>query len=107
MANPQYQCPQCGSPRVRIGYPDMECLACRWREPLIDFPISWDWHRRYCREFGQPDPGPCERPEHTLEELHGRVETLEERAQLIEKPKLEVDRPHEKPKPKLAEGVNL
>ena len=107
-ATPQtdvYICPQCRSNKVKISYPCIECLACGWSEPLIDYPISWDWHRYYCREYGQPDPGPCEPPEHSIEELHERVLALEERPQLIEKPRLEVDRPHEKPE--LAAGVRL
>jgi len=74
---------------------------------MIDFPVSWDWHRHYCGVYGLPDPGPCEPPGHGVGELHERVLALEESSQLIEKPKLEVYRPHEKPKPKLAEGVKL
>lgn len=101
----KYRCPQCQSIRVKIGYPDIECLACGWSEPLIDFPISWDWHRHYCREFGQSDPGSCEPPEHSIEELHEKVLALEERSQLIEKPRLQVYRPHNKPK--LHGGVRL
>ena len=98
----EYQCPQCKSKRVKSGYPDIECLACGWSEPLIDFPISWDWHRHYCREYGLPDPGPLEPPEHSIEELYERVLVLE---QPTEKPHLEVDRSHQKPK--LARGVRL
>jgi len=59
----KYQCPKCKSNRIKIGYPDIQCLACGWSEALIDFPISWSWHRYYCREYGAPDPGPCEPPE--------------------------------------------
>lgn len=25
---------------------------------LIDFPVSWSWHRYYETEQGRPDPGP-------------------------------------------------
>lgn len=110
IATPQadvYTCPQCHSNRIKICYPHIECLACGWSEPLIDFPISWDWHRHYCREYGQPDPGPCEPPEHTVDELHERLVSLEEHDQSSEKSSLEVDRPHEKPKPKLTGGVRL
>lgn len=72
----------------------------------IDFPISWDWHRHYCREFGLPDPGPCEPPEHSIEELHERVLVLEESPQPSYEPQLEAKQTH-KPKPKPAEGVKL
>jgi len=62
--------------------------ACRMDEPEhcrplesgdFDFPISWDWHRYYCREYGLPDPGPCEPPEYTLGELHARLASIEEK----------------------------
>jgi len=107
-ATPQadiYSCPQCHSSRVKIGYPDIECLACGWSEPLIGFPISYDCHRSLCLEYWRQDPGALEPPEHSSEELHERVLALEESSQLIEKPKLEIERPQEKPK--LAEGVKL
>jgi len=75
----QYQCPKCKSNRIKIGYPDIQCLACGWTEPLIDFPISWDWHRHYCREYGLPDPGPCEPPEHPeLKAIEERLENIEQ-----------------------------
>ena len=75
----QYQCPKCKSSRIKIGYPDIQCLACGWSEPLIDFPISWDWHRHYCREYGLPDPGPCEPPEHPeLKAIEERLEQIEQ-----------------------------
>jgi len=73
-----YKCPKCGSPKVRIGYPYIHCYHCGWNEPIVDFPISWDWHRAYCREFGVPDPGSCEPPEYTLDKLGERVKALEE-----------------------------
>jgi len=63
-----------------VGYPNIECRACGWSEPLIDFPISWDWHRHYCVEYGLPDPGPCEpaeRPE--LKAIEERLESVEQR----------------------------
>lgn len=69
-----YKCPQCGSSRIRIGYPHIECLACGWSEPLIDFPISWDCHRAYCQEFRLVDPGPSQSPRHR--ELHAIDERL-------------------------------
>jgi len=73
------RCPRCGSPGIKLGYPDMECLRCGWREPLIDFPISWDWHRYYCYLFGKPDPGPCEPPEHPeLKAIEERLERIEQ-----------------------------
>jgi len=101
-----YQCPKCHSNRVKVGYPDIECLACGWSEPLIDFPISWDFHRSLCLEYGLPDPGPCEPPEHDVEELHKRISALEENVQPYEKLKY-LPQKHEKPKPKLAGGVRL
>ncbi len=71
------RCPKCASRRVGIGYPNIQCLACGWSEPLVDFPVSWDFHRQYCREYGVPDPGPCEPPEHNLEEANERLRALE------------------------------
>lgn len=74
-----YKCPKCASNRVRVGYPEIQCLACGLAEPLIDFPITWDFHRHYCREYGLPDPGPCEPSEHTVDELSERLQILETR----------------------------
>ena len=73
-----YFCPRCKSNKVGVGYPDISCPSCGWSEPLIDFPISWGFHRAYCLEFGLPDPGPCEPPEHTLDELGERLKALEQ-----------------------------
>jgi len=73
------ECPKCKSVAVAIGYPDIKCLTCGWNEPLIDFPISWDWHRHYCREYGLRDPGPCEPPEHPeLKATEERLEKIEQ-----------------------------
>jgi len=102
---PEYQCPQCHSPRVKIRYPDIECLACGWSAPLIDFPISYNCHRFSCLEYGQPEPGPSEPSGYNIEELCERVLALEEGVQLLEKSRLEVHRRYDKPKP--AEGVKL
>ena len=93
-----YQCPRCKSKRFRVGYPDMQCFDCGYTEPLIDFPISWDWHPHYCRFYGLPDPGPCEPPEHDIEELHERVLALEKDTKTPEKPTLE---------PRLTGGIRL
>ena len=74
-----YQCPKCKSNRLRVGYPDIECHACGWSEPLIDFPISWDWHRHYCVEYGLPDPGPCEPADHPqLKAIEERLDSIEQ-----------------------------
>lgn len=99
-----YICPKCRSDMVKIGYPYIECLACRWSEPLIDFPISYDCHRSLCLEYGQPDPGSYEPPEHSIEELHERLVALEEH---IQSSSLEVNQHGGKPKPKLTGGVKL
>jgi len=75
----KYQCPKCKSNRIKTGYLDIQCLACGWSEPLIDYPISWEWHRHYCRDYGLPDPGPCEPPEHPeLKAIEERLEQLED-----------------------------
>lgn len=74
-ATPQanvYICPKCYSNGIKMGYPHIECFACGWSEPLIDFSVNWDWHRHYCRESGF-----CESPEHSMEELHGRLSHAE------------------------------
>ena len=52
------QCPQCRSHNVSIGYPDIVCRSCGWREPLYDFPISHDLHRALMIKHGHADPGP-------------------------------------------------
>ena len=69
----------------------------------IDFPISYSYYRGLCQLHGWPDPGPCEPPEHSREELHERIAALED-AQSSEKLQLEVKQPYKKPKPKLANG---
>ena len=71
-------CSKCHSHRVKVSYPDIECLACGYSEPLVDYPVSWNCHRNYCHEFGSPDPG-CELPEHSIDELHERISALEVR----------------------------
>ena len=91
----QYQCPQCKSNRVRVCYPDIQCLDCGWSEPLIDFPISWDCHRAYCVEYGRPDPGPYE-----VEQPEGNGK-LDERVTAIENQLMEI-----KVKPKHTYGVD-
>lgn len=96
-------CPKCKSNKVREDYPNLLCLNCGFAESLIDFPISFNEHRRLCLEYGKLDSGPDESPEHNLNELHERLVALEESAQ-SEKPRL--DQPRNKRKPK-AEGVRL
>ncbi len=55
-----HRCPVCKSTLIRIGYPLIQCASCGYNEPLIDFSISWDYHRGLCLEYGKVDPGPCE-----------------------------------------------
>jgi len=31
-----------------------------YSEDMIDFLVSWPWHRHYQSYYGQPDPGPLE-----------------------------------------------
>ncbi len=62
----EYRCPRCESKRIKVGYPNYECLACGYTEPLSDFPISWDVHRSLSINLQGYDPGPCEPPEHNL-----------------------------------------
>lgn len=73
----------------------------------IDFPISYSYYRALCQHHGWPDPGPCEPPEHCIEELYEKLAALEENAQSFEKPRLGVTQPREKPEPKLTRGVRL
>ena len=47
-------CPKCGNSRVRIDYPECVCSACRWSEPLIDYPISYREHQSYSEAFNKP-----------------------------------------------------
>jgi len=100
----EYLCPRCKSNRVKAFYPDIECLACGWSESLIDYPISFNEHRRLCREFARPDPGSNELPEHTLSSLDERILALEN-AEPFEKPKVEVAQHYDKPR--LSGGVRL
>lgn len=73
----EYKCPACGSMAFQNDYPEMWCPQCGHRETLVDYPISWDTHRALCVQYGKNDPGPCEPPEHSVDELHERVATLE------------------------------
>ena len=93
-----YRCPKCHSPAVRALYPEVVCLNCGFSEGLVDFPISWNEHRRNCLEFGQHDPGPYKPLEHDQDELEQRISELE-KASALSKPK-------DKRRPK-AEGVVL
>jgi hypothetical protein len=61
-----YRCPKCGSHRVNIGYQEIKCYVCGYSEPLIDYPICHQEHRRLCKEYGLPDPGNCEPEEQNL-----------------------------------------
>lgn len=54
----QTRCPRCLSTEVTRGYPQMECKNCGYNEPLIDFPISYDFYRFLCQCHGWEDPGP-------------------------------------------------
>jgi len=38
-----------------------------YSEDMIDFPVSYDWHRHYQSYYGQPDPGQLEPQVHTME----------------------------------------
>lgn len=45
---------------------------------MIDFPVSWDFHRHYCQYYGWPDPGPDRPAENTrVEDLEDRICNLE------------------------------
>jgi len=74
----QYQCPKCKSNRIKNCYPNIECLKCSYSEPLIDFPVAWQWHRHYCQEYGLPDPGPDTPPgQQQLNVIEERLENIE------------------------------
>jgi len=75
-----YQCPKCGSSRVRVSYPNIECLSCGSTEALVDFAISWDCHRHYAQYYGGVDLGPNEPLEDSpvIEALVERLEALEQ-----------------------------
>ena len=93
------ECPRCKSNAVTNINGNLLCLHCGNQEALEDYPISYREHRAYCREYGRPDPGPCEPAERNLEELHDRL--------LTEKPSVLRDTPRGKPTPKLHGGVSL
>ena len=54
-----YRCPECQSSSVSVSYPYISCRSCGYSEPLIDFPISHDFHRAMMVYHYHPDPGPC------------------------------------------------
>lgn len=47
----QARCRRCLSTEVVIGYPYIQCKHCGYNEPLIDFPISHDYHLALERQF--------------------------------------------------------
>ena len=47
----QYRCPRCFSTKIDVSYPYIQCLHCGYDEPLIDFPISHDFHLAFTKEF--------------------------------------------------------
>lgn len=49
------RCPKCGNTKVRVGYPEITCMACGHSEPLVDYPISYREHRAYCYNFHQEE----------------------------------------------------
>ena len=51
------RCPRCYSTKFIIGYPDIKCLNCGLEEPLIDFPISYDYHLALMQQFGEKSEG--------------------------------------------------
>ncbi len=73
-----WQCPKCKGTGLLPFKKDGKVVAgafvyceCHEDEPecyypyspdLIDYPVSWDFHRHYQNYYGQPDPGP-DRPE--------------------------------------------
>jgi hypothetical protein len=77
----------------------------RWQDQF-DYPMSWTFWRAATWDNTGFDIGPCEPPQHTVDELHERLAVLEESTQ-SEKPKLEIGHHHEKPKPRLSGGVKL
>ena len=54
-----YECPECKSSKVKIGYPNITCMYCGYSEPLIDFPISYDYHRALNLEINGTNIEPC------------------------------------------------
>ncbi len=82
MSNDEYQCPECKSTSIEIGYPNIICHACGWSDALLDFPIRYNTHPSYCQRFGQPAP-PSEYPTQIMtevQEIQGRLTFLEELA---------------------------
>jgi len=73
----ELKCPRCGSTKVRLEYPDIACLDCGYGGALIDFPVSWDWHRHFSIYYSGVDPGPCEPPKRIDEEVEERLARLE------------------------------
>ena len=76
------RCPKCGSPRVRIDYPEITCMACGWSEPLIDYPISYREHRVYCNNFGQMDL-PAEVPREPVQGIETRMDKIQSQVNML------------------------
>lgn len=55
---PTMMCPRCKSSRATEHHALMMCCSCGYAEELIDFPVSWDWHRYYSIYYTSHDPGP-------------------------------------------------
>ncbi|MDD5703328.1 MAG: hypothetical protein PHU23_14930 [Dehalococcoidales bacterium] len=44
---------------------------------MIDFPVSWDFHRHYCQYYGWPDPGQGYPEEYPPEEIKNHISNSE------------------------------
>ena len=73
----------------------------------FDFPISYDYYRSLCQLHSWPDPGSCDPPEHSIEELHERIRALEERPPLTRQSEAVAPKPQEKHSLELHGGVQL
>ena len=79
----EYQCPNCKSSKIRVQYPDIRCTNCGYGGALIDFPVSWDWHRHFSIYYSGVDPGPNEPRHPRIDEIEERISKLEEEVSKI------------------------
>lgn len=83
------QCPKCGSTKVRVGYPEITCMACGHSEPLVDYPISYQEHRAYSYNFHQEELTtaipwePAHQEELTAQGIETRIDKVQSQVNML------------------------
>lgn len=76
------RCPKCGSTKVLVGYPEITCMACGQRDPLVDYPISYREHGVYYNNFGQMDL-PTDVPYEPAPGIETRIDKLASQVNML------------------------